>query len=190
MGALIKRLIAVRRLILLAVLIAMLTLTACTTVSETDPTPTQITPDFPAEPPATFTPAPPTPEVQVVTVTPQETMMIPDTGEGLAAAGEEIFQEACAACHQPEGQGFAGVYPPLNGSGFVNADDPNPLISVIITGRGGMPTFHNILSSEEIAAVVTYIRGAWNNQSGPVDVEQVEQVWQETGLEMDEEEED
>ena len=174
-----------RQMPLLVSLTVLLLMVACTgNAAETDPT--QTTPNFPSEPPATFTPAQPTPVPQRATVTPQPTKNIPDTGEGLAQAGEGIFQEACAACHQPQGQGFPGAYPPLNGSGFVNAENPEPLIQVIITGRGGMPTFHEILSAEEIAAVVSYIRGAWDNQAGPVDVGQVEQVWQQSGYPMEE----
>ncbi len=180
---------ASRRLLFCTALTLLLVLAACTQ-GEAETSPTQITQEFPSEPPATFTPPPPTPDVQVPSVTPEPTLNIPNTGEGLADVGEDIFREACAACHQSQGQGAAGIYPPLNGSGFVNSEDPNPLVSVIITGRGGMPTFHNMLSPGEVAAVVTYIRGAWENDSDPVTVEQVRQVWQETGLPLEEDEEE
>ena len=173
------------RLLALLGIMAVLALAGCTgEAGET--TPTQITPDFPSEPPATFTPPPPTPEVRAATITPEPTGSIPNTGEGLAQAGEAIFMEACAACHQPQGQGIPGWYPPLAGSGFVNAEDPAPLIAVVITGRGGMPSFHDILAADEIAAVITHIRSAWGNQGGPVDVDQVEQVWQQTGYPSEE----
>jgi mono/diheme cytochrome c family protein len=172
-----------------AALLVVLMLAGCTGV-DSEATPTQITPDFPSEPPATFTPPPPTPEMQMATVTPQATVEIPTTGEGLVQVGADIFEEACAACHQPQGQGIGGVYPPLNGSGFVTAQDPEPIIRVIITGRGGMPTFHDMLEPDEIAAVVSYIRGAWDNQASPVEIEQVEQVWQTTGLPLEEEEDE
>jgi mono/diheme cytochrome c family protein len=167
----------------------LLLLSACA-AQETDEATTTFTPDTPSEPPATSTPHPPTPDLQIPTITPAPTFGIPETGNGLAQVGADIYEEACAACHQLQGQGISQIYPPLNGSGFVTAQDPDPLIAVIITGRGGMPTFHDILTSEEIAAVVSYIRTGWDNQAETVSVEQVEQVWGQTGFPMEEDEEE
>lgn len=111
--------------------------------------------------------------------------------------GEAIFMRECAACHGEDGEGNeqdGSRIPPHNGNPIVTADDPISVISVVLTGRGGMPRFDGVLTDEEIAAVVSYIRGAWDNDAEPVDVETVQEVRQqilpeETG-EAEEDEED
>jgi cytochrome c6 len=143
------------------------------------------------EPPPTPTDPPPTPEVEQPTPTPEpEVDDIPETGEGLLAAGAEIYIDACAGCHQNDGSGVQGIYPPLNNNPFVAANDPTGVTAVIITGRGGMPTFHDILDANEIAAVTSFIRSGWNNDAAPVSVEEVNQIWQQTGMPQEDEEED
>lgn len=99
-------------------------------------------------------------------------------GEDDAVEGSEIFANVCAACHQPEGEGIDGIYPALAGNGFVTLDDPQPVIEVVLTGRGGMPRFGDSYSNEEIANIVSYIRTAWENDASEVDAETVEQVRQ------------
>jgi mono/diheme cytochrome c family protein len=93
--------------------------------------------------------------------------------------GAGIFASRCAACHQANGQGLPGVFPPLGGSEWVNGKDSTVAAIVIhgITGSlsvkgsrydGTMPTFGNQLSDEEIAAVLTHIRSQWGNKAAPV----------------------
>ncbi|MCL4302159.1 MAG: cytochrome c [Anaerolineae bacterium] len=96
--------------------------------------------------------------------------------EQLAEMGEGLFALNCAACHQANGQGIEGVYPPLAGNEFVLTDDPSPAIQVVLTGRAGMPHFQDYLSTEEIAAILSYVRNAWGNNASPVNVEQIQQV--------------
>lgn len=96
--------------------------------------------------------------------------------EQLVEMGEGLFTLNCAACHQANGQGIEGVYPPLAGNEFVLTDDPSPAIQVVLTGRAGMPHFQDYLSTEEIAAILSYVRTAWGNNASPVNVEQIQQV--------------
>lgn len=90
--------------------------------------------------------------------------------------GERIFSTVCIACHQPDGKGIEGIYLPLAGNPAVTLDDPTYLISVLITGRGGMPRFNDEYSDEEIASVATYVRRAWGNQGTAVAPEFVAQI--------------
>jgi len=97
----------------------------------------------------------------------------------LIAEGEQIYNNVCIACHQPDGKGIAGIYLPLNGNPLVTLDDPTYLISTIITGRGGMPTFAGTYNDEQIAAIATYVRQNWDNDAGAVTPEEVAAVREE-----------
>lgn len=78
--------------------------------------------------------------------------------------GEAIFRASCQACHMAQGQGVvgAGRYPPLAGNPRLsNVDYP---IAVVLHGQGGMPPFAKLLSDEQIAQVLTYVRSHFGNQ--------------------------
>lgn len=90
--------------------------------------------------------------------------------------GASIYYTVCVACHQVDGNGIPGVYLPLNEGGMVNLDDPTLLIHTVLYGRGGMPRFNTTYNDEEIAAVLTFVRQEWNNDSGPVTPEEVANV--------------
>ncbi len=91
----------------------------------------------------------------------------------LIEQGDQIYHHVCIACHQPDGKGIQGIYPPLAGNPLLTADDPSYFIRTVLTGRGGMPAFQGIYDDEEIAAVVSYVRQNWENNAGPVSPEQV-----------------
>ena len=82
-------------------------------------------------------------------------------------AGEGLFVANCSACHQRNGQGIPQAFPALAGDALVQ-DDPRRIAAVLLNGRGGMPAFKAQLSDEQIAAVASYVRGAWGNHADPV----------------------
>jgi mono/diheme cytochrome c family protein len=84
-----------------------------------------------------------------------------------APSGETVYANNCAACHQPMGQGIAGPFPALAANKLVTGP-AEPLTVTVLVGRGGMPAFKNELNDADMAALLTYIRGAWGNQAGPV----------------------
>ncbi len=92
------------------------------------------------------------------------------------AQGKAEFEEHCADCHRLSGEGLPPTFPALKGNAFVQGD-PGPVIDTVLNGRKGqlasMPSWKGTLSTEEAAAVITYIRQAWGNQAGPVKPEQV-----------------
>jgi mono/diheme cytochrome c family protein len=100
---------------------------------------------------------------------------VPGTGQTdeLMEIGARVYQDQCASCHGPDGMGLAPTFPPMDGNQFVQGD-PIQVINIVVHGRNGMPPFGGILTDEEIAGVVTYIRGAWNNNASPVTVEAVQ----------------
>ncbi|MDN3652280.1 cytochrome c oxidase subunit II [Thalassotalea ponticola] len=87
----------------------------------------------------------------------------------LMSLGQQTYTAHCAACHQPNGQGLPPAFPALAGSGI--AIDPEKVsehINVVFHGRAGtgMQGYGKQLSLKEIAAVVTYERNAWGNNTG------------------------
>jgi mono/diheme cytochrome c family protein len=94
----------------------------------------------------------------------------------LVAQGEVIFNNVCIACHQPGGKGIQGIYPPLAGNPLVTLEDPTYLITTILNGRGGMPRFDTTYSDEQVAAIASYVRQAWENDAAPVTAEEVAAV--------------
>lgn len=99
----------------------------------------------------------------------------PDADE-LITQGEEIYMNVCIACHQPDGNGIEGFYLPLNNNPLVTLEDPTYLITTVLNGRGGMPRFDTTYSDEEIAAITSYVRQAWDNEADPVSIDEVEKV--------------
>ena len=99
--------------------------------------------------------------------------------------GKAIYSEKCSACHQSTGKGLPSVFPPLDASKWVttiNYELPVQIIAKGLMGKltvagtdynGVMPAFGQSLSNAELAALVTYIRGAWSNKSTEVSAEDV-----------------
>jgi cytochrome c oxidase subunit 2 len=81
--------------------------------------------------------------------------------------GEKVYSANCAACHMPNGEGLPGVFPALKGSQIAVADQPKH-IDILINGVAGsaMQSYAKQLTMSEIAAVVTYERNAWGNDTG------------------------
>ena len=99
--------------------------------------------------------------------------------------GKKVFLSACFACHQPDGKGLPGIFPPLAGSDFLKADRERA-IRIPIKGLTGPITvngkpFNNLMppqvfSDEQIADVLTYIKNSWGNEDGvvsPADVKRI-----------------
>lgn len=95
-------------------------------------------------------------------------------GAGGDAPGAALYRTSCASCHQTNGQGVEGVFPPLAADPVVTADDPTRHIQIILFGVEGvpiegveysspMPAWADQLSDREIAAVVNHERTSWGN---------------------------
>jgi cytochrome c oxidase subunit 2 len=81
--------------------------------------------------------------------------------------GEKVYNANCAACHMPNGEGLPGVFPALKGSQIAVADQPKHIYIMLngVTGSA-MQSYAKQLTMSEIAAVVTYERNAWGNNTG------------------------
>jgi mono/diheme cytochrome c family protein len=113
--------------------------------------------------------------------------------------GKKQFDTVCVTCHQATGLGMPGIYPPLAGSEWVNGS-PERIIRIVLYGLKGdvhveghdfnaaaMPVFGQVAGSaynwndEKIAAVLTYVRQAFGNKSGPITTDQVGAVHKAVG---------
>ncbi|SRX55125.1 cbb3-type cytochrome c oxidase subunit II [Aequorivita sp. CIP111184] len=111
----------------------------------------------------------------------QEEGMRSDKASG-GLDGANLFKQTCAACHQDNGKGIAGAFPPLAGSKIVNDESPEMLIKIILQGYdaradyGVMPPFGDQLSDAEIAAITTHERSSWGNNAPAVKEEDVKKI--------------
>lgn len=95
--------------------------------------------------------------------------------------GAEIYAATCQACHQPNGEGLTGAFPPLKGSKIVTGDDLEVYVGIIMNGYsaleqyGPMPPIGttNNLTPEEVTAIMNHERTSWGNQAKEVTVEEI-----------------
>ncbi|MEQ6122124.1 copper-containing nitrite reductase [Reichenbachiella sp. MALMAid0571] len=99
--------------------------------------------------------------------------------------GKQIYSTTCFACHQAEGQGILGVFPPLAKSDYLNAD-VDRAIDIVLHGKTGEITVNGekynsvmtaqTLTDEEVANVLTYIYSNWGNNKKEVTPTMVKKV--------------
>lgn len=132
-----------------------------------------------------YDPKPPSSEV--VELSPEELLA------KTISRGEKVFARNCTQCHQANGQGVAGVFPPIANSSWVRGNPERP-IAIVIGGLAGKITvlgkeYNNVmaglgqLSDKDIAAVLTYIRKneAWGHNETEVTPQEVAKVRAEWG---------
>jgi len=83
------------------------------------------------------------------------------------AEGEKVYKKQCLMCHQANGEGVPGAFPALAGSEIaLKKENTLEHLYRIIYGKNLMPKFGDQLTDLEIAAVTTYERNAWGNNTG------------------------
>jgi mono/diheme cytochrome c family protein len=104
---------------------------------------------------------------------------------------EKRFNDTCGICHQPDGMGKPGQFPPLVGSEWVNGP-ANRLIRIPLLGVSGpikvkgqawnlsMPGLAST-SDEDLALILTYIRSTWGNKADEIKTDHVKAVRAEVG---------
>ena len=91
------------------------------------------------------------------------------TKDELMSIGEEVYIARCSACHKIDGTGTPPVFPAMIGSPYITGP-VSEHINIVVHGKAGtgMQAFGSQLTDAEIAAVVTYERNAWGNDTGDV----------------------
>lgn len=89
------------------------------------------------------------------------------TFEELMERGETAYASNCAACHQADGTGIPPAFPALKGSAIATGDMQTHL-DVVVNGVSGtaMQAFGQQLNEVDLAAIITYERNAWGNNTG------------------------
>jgi alcohol dehydrogenase (quinone), cytochrome c subunit len=98
--------------------------------------------------------------------------------------GAAIYLGSCASCHGIDGKGQAPFMPPLAGNAVVLDADPSSLVNLVLNGADPivvkgvpdayrMPQFRVQLNDEEVAEVLSFVRGAWGNEAAAVTTEAV-----------------
>jgi mono/diheme cytochrome c family protein len=114
----------------------------------------------------------------------------PQTGnEGPIPHGREVYGRTCVVCHQADGRGTPGTFPPLAGSDWVNEKEPGRVIRIVLQGAQGPikvsdHPFNNTmvpwnsLSDVDIAAVISFVRSnkEWGNNASIVTPAQVKAI--------------
>ena len=98
----------------------------------------------------------------------QQALAATMTMDELMSRGEQVYLSSCAACHQANGEGVNGVFPALKGSAIATGDKQQH-INIVVHGSArnpAMQAFGKQLSLADLAAVITYERNAWGNNTG------------------------
>lgn len=102
----------------------------------------------------------------------------------LPGKGEEIYRARCGKCHGDSGRGGMFTGPPLAGSAIVQASDPSSLLNSILYGATApkgfvlgawetMLPYRDVLDDSQVAALASFLRGAWGNSASPVEASTV-----------------
>ena len=120
-----------------------------------------------------------------ISTTPKDEAIMNKTKEQQIADGKGIYTKVCVACHQAQGQGMEGAFPPLAKSDFLNAD-VDRAIDIVLHGKQGEITvngkkYNSVmtpqpLSVQEVADVLTYVYNTWDNSKKVVTPEMVQKI--------------
>jgi mono/diheme cytochrome c family protein len=182
-------------LLMLSVATSLLLLAACGKETEQ----TEPAPSTPATSPADTTPAEPDTAAEA-TAPEDEASAHEDEATAEAASGEaadgpppaslergaKLFATHCAVCHQANGQGLPGAFPPLAGSDFLAAGG-TAVIENIINGLSGPITVNGqnynsmmppmaYIADADVADIVNFVMNSWGNPGGSVTAEDVAEV--------------
>jgi nitrite reductase (NO-forming) len=126
------------------------------------------------------------PNLNAVTKATQSSAAGTLTVEDQVRAGQELFAGTCSVCHQANGAGLPGVFPPLAKSDFLAAD-LNRATRAVLHGLTGKVTVNgqeynsvmppmNQLNDDEVANILTYVLNSWGNPGGRVSKDDVKKL--------------
>jgi mono/diheme cytochrome c family protein len=102
--------------------------------------------------------------------------------------GKALFSANCITCHQANGEGVAGQYPPLAGSEVETGDATNQLIAIVLKGLQGpveikgkpfnnsMQAWEGQYTDQQLASILTYVRSDWGNNAPAITADMVKQM--------------
>jgi cytochrome c oxidase cbb3-type subunit II len=98
--------------------------------------------------------------------------------------GAMLYTNNCQSCHQANGEGLKGAFPPLKGSPIVNGNDVELYVNIIMKGYDPRPEYaampavgtNNNLTAEEVTAIINHEKTSWGNNAKPVSLEEVKKI--------------
>ena len=108
------------------------------------------------------------------------------SSEPVPGSGEAIYSRYCVTCHQADGNGIEGAFPPVRETEWANGDKGR-LIRLVLYGMQGpievkgasynnVMTPHGFLTDEQVAAVLTFVRSSFDNDADEVFPDEVARV--------------
>jgi mono/diheme cytochrome c family protein len=102
-----------------------------------------------------------------------------ESGAAASPRGAKLYADHCAGCHGERGEGVAGAYPALADNRAVAISPPANLVHIVLRGGFapttagnprpfGMPPFATVLSDQDVAEVLSYLRASWGHRAGAV----------------------
>lgn len=98
--------------------------------------------------------------------------------------GEMLYTQNCVSCHQANGEGLKGAFPPLKGSSVVLGDNLDLYVTIIMKGYNAREEYavmnavgtDNNLSPEEVTAIINHEKTSWGNNAKTVTVDEVKKL--------------
>jgi cytochrome c oxidase cbb3-type subunit II len=103
---------------------------------------------------------------------------------GSSVDGKSLYEANCIACHQANGEGLKGAFPPLKGSKVVNDDNLELYVDIIMNGYDARADYGVMaavgtnmnFTEKEVAAIINYERTSWGNTGKRVTEEEIKKI--------------
>ena len=114
----------------------------------------------------------------------KEVAAVANGAEANLPDGDMLYTQNCAACHQANGEGLKGAFPPLKGSPIVLGEDLELFVTIIMKGYDARPEYavmnavgtDNNLTPEEVTAIINHEKTSWGNNAKTVSPEEVKKL--------------
>lgn len=114
----------------------------------------------------------------------REEKTTPSENESTLPDGKTLYAAHCQNCHQANGEGLKGAFPPLKGSAIANGTDLELYVTIIMKGYDARPEYavmpavgtNNNLTPEQVTAIINYEKSSWGNHAQAVKVEEVKKI--------------
>lgn len=115
----------------------------------------------------------------------KEETQTPQNGDEINLTdGKLLYANNCMSCHQADGEGLQGAFPPLKGSAIVVGNDLDLFVNIIMLGYNARPEYavmnavgtDNKLSAEEVTAIINHEKTSWGNNAEIVSTEDVKKI--------------